>query len=293
MNIDECIELLELKKPYTNKELKKNYLKKCLEYHPDKNKNGIDMFKKIQEAYNILKKINIENCNIDIEEEFTDLSYTEILNNYINKFSNKYGWSNEFIKKTIEKIFINAEEISIKYLENIETDKLLEIYDYLMKYNQLFNIGSNLLEECNKIINKKIKDEKIIILNPSIEDLINDNIYVLDIEEERFYVPLWHNELYYKNNYIIRIIPELNEKIYIDDENNIHIKESYKIDELIKKEKEEINVGGKILIININELLIKRYQQKVFKDEGISKINEKELFKNNKRSDIIIHINIT
>ena len=44
-----------------------------------------------------------------------------------------------------------------------------------------------------------MKDDNVIILNPTLEDLLEGNIYKLDIFEKEFYIPLWHQELYYDN----------------------------------------------------------------------------------------------
>lgn len=299
MQINECIELLEIKVPYNENELKKAYYKKCLIYHPDKNKNGLEMFKKVQEAYEKLKKYDIKEYKKGTfnkfceEENINELSYVELLNKYINSFSNKYGWSNDFIKNSIEKLLINAQDVSLKFYEHLELEKSLEIYEYISKYSELFNIGGGLLEKMNKVLKDKIKDEKIVILNPCMRDIINDNIYVLELGEDKFYVPLWHNELYYKNDYIVRIIPDLEKNIYIDDENNIHISIYKEIKELIELENIELDIGGKEIKIKVNELLIKKYQVKVLKNEGISKINEKDIFKNKERGNILVHIHIS
>ena len=139
MQINECIELLEIKVPYNENELKKAYYKKCLVYHPDKNKEGLEMFKKVQEAYEKLKKYDIKDYKKGTfnkfceEENINELSYVELLNKYINSFSNKYGWSNDFIKNSIEKLLINAQDVSLKFYEHLELEKSLEIYESELK----------------------------------------------------------------------------------------------------------------------------------------------------------------
>ena len=50
--------------------------------------------------------------------------------------------------------------------------------------------------ECKKV-EEKIKHDNIILLIPTLEDLLNDTIYKLDISKNIFYVPSWHNELYF------------------------------------------------------------------------------------------------
>ena len=292
MNVNKAIELLELKLPYSDEELKKNYYRKCLQYHPDKNSDGVEIFKKIQEAYELLQKEETKKTINNKQEREKDISYMNILNCYINKFANKYGWSDEFIRDSLSKLLNNAQEVSLRFFEEMDDTKALELYEYVSKYNQLFNIGSTLLENMKTILEKKVEKNKVIILNPSIEDLINDNIYVLELNDEKYYVPLWHNELYYNNNLVVSIIPKLEENMYIDDDNNLHILVSKKLNELFDDDKLIINIGGKLINIEVNSLYIKEYQIKVIENEGLSIINEKEIFKNNKRGNIIVHLSI-
>ena len=57
-----------------------------------------------------------------------------------------------------------------------------------------------------------MREDNVIILNPTLEDLLKGNIYKLDIFEKEFYIPLWHQELYYDikgRDLIVKIIPEL------------------------------------------------------------------------------------
>lgn len=305
MNVNEAIELLDLKIPIKECDLKKCYYRKCLQYHPDKNSDGLEMFKKINTAYNILINANIDEINKDkinkknsfnnfIDKiDITNLSYIEILNNYISTFSNKYDWDNEYIKNSIQKIILGAQDISLTLFDNLEPEKAVEIYEFISKYSSIFNIGTSILDTMKEKLKNKIVDSKVIILNPSLEDLMNDKIYVLDVDEERFYVPLWHNELYYKDNYIVRIIPELKENIYIDEENNIHIMINKNISSILDEKRIHLNIGNNMVYIDVCDLKIKKYQTICLLNKGISKINEKDIFKNKLRSNIIIHMTLS
>ena len=56
------------------------------------------------------------------------------------------------------------------------------------------------------IINEKLKLYNIYIINPSLESVLNSEIFKLEIDDEIVYVPLWHQEMlyekYYKNSTI-------------------------------------------------------------------------------------------
>ena len=48
-----------------------------------------------------------------------------------------------------------------------------------------------------QIVQAKMKDDNIIILQPALKDVLKDKIYKLEISDTIHYVPLWHNELYF------------------------------------------------------------------------------------------------
>jgi len=115
-----------------------------------------------------------------------------------------------------------------------------------------------------------MENDNIVILNPSLDDLMNDNIYMLEFEREKYYVPLWHDELYYKHNnndLVIRCIPELPENISLDDNNNIliHIYES--ISNIINQEYIQFPIGTKTFYIPVTELKIRKTQKHIIKNK--------------------------
>jgi hypothetical protein len=139
-------------------------------------------------------------------------------------------------------------------------------------------------------------------LNPSIDDLLDNNIYKLYVNEQLYLVPLWHNELYFedpdKNDIIALCHPELPDNITIDENNNIHC------DLLVAFEKEMIialtkdlslSIGKHIFKIPLSQLYIKKEQKYVIKGQGISKICEEDVYNqtNSCKGDIIVNITFT
>ena len=150
------------------------------------------------------------------------------------------------------------------------------------------------------IVLQKYESVEIYKLNPSIYDLLNNNIYKLYVNNELFFVPLWYNEVYFETTgreIIVYCVPEIPEHISLDDDNNIYIDyeiQSSDITRLIV-ENELIDVS---LCENINfeiplsELYMKKEQYYKLKNKGISKGKDNDIHDISNKSDIIVKITI-
>ena len=142
---------------------------------------------------------------------------------------------------------------------------------------------------------KKFESVNIYILNPCLENLFKNEIFKLDISGEVVYIPLWHHEVNYNNN-IIKIVPLLENNIFIDRDNNIHIDYNTTYDNLIFLLKNYDDPYFKLLLneivlkIPLNKLYINKYQTYVFKNSGISQINLNNIFDVSNLSNIVVHI---
>jgi curved DNA-binding protein CbpA len=288
MDYNEALELLDIDDNYNEKILRKCYLKKALIHHPDKvnNKDNGEEFKKIKQAYDILyERLHIK-TKINQEND-----YTNILKNYISIISEKYNWNDALLYNSIISIITKTKKISLRLFEALNKEHCLELFELVNKYKKIFNIDESLIQDMSQIIKRKYNELQVITLNPSLNDLFENNIYALENNNEKYYIPLWHNEVYF-DNLIVLINPELPEHINIDEENNIHIHININNNDLIHKNIFKINITENMEIeLNTNKLFCKKYQKHIIYNKGISKINEKNLFDISKKSDIIIHIN--
>ena len=74
-------------------------------------------------------------------------------------------------------------KISLTIFKNLSTKKSIEIYELIKEHKQFFNIKDELLINMNTIIKEKLANDNIIIIHPSLDDLLNDKIYKLDISD--------------------------------------------------------------------------------------------------------------
>ena len=293
MDLNYALELLELKTPYTKKELRKQYFKKALMYHPDKNRdeNSKNQFSEIKDAYTFLEYYLI-NDNIDENIPPDTDNYLFIIEKFI-KMVTIVDFNS--VKEIIQLLYQNCQHISISTFERIDKSNALKLYAYINQYSDLLSIDEDILQKFREIIKEKIANDELVILNPSLDNLLDSEIYILNHCEETYYIPLWHDEVTYDNGehtLIVKCIPQLPSHIYIDEFNNIHINIKTSIQKALDNKKIVFNIGNKVFEIETNELKIIKQQTHIIKNKGISSININDSYDGNKKCDIIINVEL-
>ena len=148
-------EVLEID-PISNKdEIRKQYRKLCLKYHPDKNNGNDEQFKKIKEAYEILYNDETRK-KYDIQLLFGYIEFTEEDMNILNEYYNKIINSNEFkLLKLLYKSIPNKNDIWNKIKKKREYSivrayKSIDICKLL--HDEIINLYINITDYKNKIL---------------------------------------------------------------------------------------------------------------------------------------------
>ena len=291
MNIQEAYHIFQIDGTISisNTDLKKRYCKLALKYHPDKNQNSPSstiQFQKITEAYELLKNESQE----EEEEKEKIPSFTEYTD-FLDMFLKEYP-----ILSTLFS-FIHCDSLTIQLFENMNKNDILDIYHYFFQYRQTLNISDKWLETLKKIIVEKYQNIHIYTLQPSLSELFADRIYKLEVNDNIYYVPLWHSELEFddKDEIIVKCDPILPDNVMIDENNNILVNIIIQdVASLFKEDYIHIHLSDMLtpFKIPICRLFIKKQQYYVFKKMGILKICEKDIYNNSERSDVIVNINI-
>ena len=137
-----------------------------------------------------------------------------------------------------------------------------------------------------------------IIIRPTLDDIMMDNVYRCHENGKLYIVPLWHHEIIYVHddlNINFNIIPKMpSDNYWIDGENNLHQIVEYTLLELwdytVEDKHIEVHFGKKRLIFYPNRLRMQQEQIWEWKHQGISKINYDNVYDVSIRSDVILHI---
>jgi len=324
MDYYKALEILEIDLPKTSikditvKKLKKKYHKLALQHHPDKNENTIESnekFRQIQEAYEYLKnEFNLDDDNDnndDIQNENNNIFTREKMPLYIDilqlfmrtMLEGKY---NIVISKIIQDIVSGCSKITFKLFDDLDKDTCMSIYIFLSNNRLSLHLNDGVLVSMREIVQQKFDNVLIYKLNPSLYDLLNNNIYKLNVHDQICYVPLWINESYFDISgceIIVLCEPELPDNILIDEYNDIHATCQISIkDELYKLITNNMDytlqIENKFFNIPIQKLYIKKEQHYVIKNEGLYKNithscnNIFDDLNNSEKSNIIVTIQL-
>lgn len=292
MDIKTSCEILdiEISKCYTLSEIKKAYYKASLKHHPDHNPGDIDSnarFQKINEAYTFLStyvQINQQDNEEHGQDHDQEHDQKDVDDDIISKF----------IKTLID---FNIKELSLTAFEGLNKHNSLKIFEYIEKYSGMLGLEKEFVESIKNITREKMKNDIVIIINPTIENIMNNELYKLEYNNEIYYIPLWHDEISYdisETEYlIVKCKPELPENIFIDHNNDVHIKILIdSIEQLFNEPYINITIGGKVFELPVCELKIKKSQIYTFFNKGISLINLNDIYNTTRNGNIIVYITI-
>lgn len=322
MDIKQALEILEIDlnsvklTNLTHEYLRKKYHKLALINHPDKNGDTVK-FQQINEAYEYLsKELHIINGFKNVSSNSDQFQYSKAFeptgeglsssNRYIYFLSVFIesiiqGNYKDVIRSVIKEIVTGYKQLSLeKIFEELDKDSALEVYSFICKYKHILYISNETLEFVSLLINQKYKNDRVFILNPSLRDLLENNIFKLYVDDRLYLVPLWHNELYFdspEGDIIVICNPELPASILLDEDNNIYVEKeinaSTELLDLIKTNGfVSLTIGEKSFSIPVNQLCMKKDQIYKMKGQGISQVLENDIYNVSCRSDIIVKIRI-
>ena len=141
-------------------------------------------------------------------------------------------------------------------------------------------------------------------MNPSLKDVIQNNISVVRVEDAVFYVPLWHSELHYRTEstnqhkyLIVKCIPVLPDHVSIDTNNELHVDVTADVKELIKSKDGLMSIKlfeNENIVLNIKDLNILSHQTIVLKNNPLALpvISLTDIYDVSTKSLIYVHVRL-
>ena len=306
MDFNEAILVLELVyRTFTMNELKKAYYKAALKHHPDRDSGNTEQFQRIGEAYNFLsaflkaQKESDVDADVDVDvntDEYDNIfsstcDYNTLLQNFLNSISSP------LILKTA--MISGCKQAAITTFDGLDKSTALKIYDYLEQYADMLSLDSELIATLRSILKEKMKDDTVIILNPTLDNILACEIFKLEYDGAFYQVPLWHEELSYDlpggegKSLIVKCEPALLPHIFIDQHGGLHIDITISIKNVWNNTSIRVSLTAeKVFEIPVEELMMKKKQTYEFMNQGIALIDNHNIFNTVKKGAVYFHLEI-
>lgn len=296
------------------KDLRRQYRKLCLKYHPDKNggdPTSVAAFQRIQNAYMILLDVVEEDLDNDQEDEDQVEEYTKIPTSWDDILPLLPKWLQPIMITIVEykdspiltSITKILESRIRQWAETLDKHILRNIHEFIYRISKSGVGGVDFIEKIlGEILRKKCEKDKYVILEPNLEDLFacniirhvgeNDHVYIIPtwIEESVFDVSGSSAEL------VFQCIPKCPLNVFLDEKRNIHCKVVYSIMDIFSDQPVIIPVlicPGVQVDLAVSNLYLRTYQTVVFRGKGIPNGNVKDVFDVSKLTDIILHVHLS
>lgn len=296
MNINESCNMLNIDIcDLSFRLVKQQYYKMALLTHPDKltPSSSYDIsFSSVKEAHDVL-------IDFLLSSNFNTTSQQHTSYNYDPSYNYDFEFILEYLFSRIYNKFNKSIDI-LKHLKTINTTQLKNLKQFL------FNIKHTLPTDIYNFLYNS-HSQPLHYIYPSFYDLMQHNIFILNLHDSKYYIPTWHKEIFFDNITVISS-PSLPNYINIDQFNNIHVFISQDIQLIIDTSFstpcnlpyiKSYSNNSVIMYLhdfsyefNLSKIHIKKKQIIKLPNKGIPTIFNSNIYSNKYISNLVIHLSL-
>jgi hypothetical protein len=277
--------------------VRRAFLRRALETHPDRGGKKED-FIAVHDANTFLNQWISSDAEEPQGEE--DLTYVSLMRRFIS-VSTGIQVPDESILAFLEKVSSGCQKVAIEAVRRMDREPAVKVLEYISKYGEVVGVSEDTRRDIREIVDQKTRQvhQTIdhVVLEPTLEDMMGDLVYKLEMNGETYCVPLWHEEVIFDlesgKELRVTMAPSLPEGTWIDSDNSIRTSVRLEASRVIEDGYARVALGGKVFDISAAELKLVPRQTAVLAEKGILQYSVDDPLSATKRGAIIIDVCLT
>ncbi len=228
-------------------------------------------------------------------EEDDSTTYDAMMDSFLKTVKPKYALLIKKLLRVLSNSNLND------FLKRINRETLARMREFMAQYKDAFHIDEShpahgFAYEKNKsyeeVYTENAVPEKITyILNPFIEDLMEDNAFRLNHNGKPYLVPLWHPETVFEDDageeFRVICYPILPDNMDLDDQNILTVWLNLSLHDVWNRDAIETQIGNKIVKLPADLLrMTDRMQEAIVMSVGVPLANPRDVFDASQRQPI-------
>lgn len=277
-----------------NKSIRRAYLTAALRYHPDKNPQGEKQFIEVNEAYEFLNKYLLAH-NEEYNTDEIGTSYSDLLAKFIHS-STGVSVSKETLSIFFNGVRTEWDHLLCNAINGMKRDDAISVYGYVSKFKDVIGLNTDVLSSMETIVKSKMETDELIVLRPAFAQLFEPNLFQLEYQGKKYFVPLWHEEVEFDvpgKALIVRVSPDLPLGISIDESGCVIVEALVNVSKLLSSGYVDIDVGPERIRVMARDVLVKPVQTLIFNGRGIVQMDCLNILSASRRGDVRVRLELT
>ena len=295
MDIHAAQEILQLPPNFTPVDAKKQYHRLCLRFHPDKNRaeDASARFREVNRAYRFLQDSGATDGAS--RAAAVPRSYDDMLLDFITAMYADTGFS-DVLFRFVKDVMSGDLVLSLELLREKSAKVLVDCCRFLSSNRAALGIPIEVMGAINEVIKTRSGAESVYVASPSLQDMFDSNVLRLNYRGAFYLIPLWHSSLSFDiddtGELDVSCIPDLPGHMSLDNDNNLHVYVRTKAERLLDKHSFDIDLEVTKLSVLTQRLRLTRHQTVTYEGQGIPRIDERDIYNNEVRGNIVVHLEL-
>ena len=308
MNVADAARLLEVELPLSSENIRRQYRRAALKYHPDKG-GSAETFLKVCTAHDVL--LGEVGVTERAEQDYASLVKEMLDGLFVDSgkstgtipLSTPTGSAMEMgpgIIHLMTQIATGCKRAVSAFgaIRDLDGPACLRALAFLERHANLLHISADAIHDLKGSLEARVPGapSTAYVVSAPLDQILEGRIYKLHHEGETYMVPLWHEQLSFLlpggSELMVTCKPKLPEGVTIDEYNDLHVHVEAAASTILTEGCLRVPIGEKVVAVNGERLRIQKRQTHRMSGEGCPRLDIGDVYNDSVKGDIVVHVDL-